>query len=150
MQLLLLEHGAAVDCIEDLGDTPLHLASGVGRLKAVQQLVEFGADVNKHRTNSVLFDLAPLHHAVLSGNVEIVCFPLKHGADVNDRDCDGRTALHFAMDRFEESFEITLALLEWGADVRAEDNSNMTPLDLALNNGHNDIVQLLLLRYGEN
>ena len=143
MLLLLLEHGADVDSIDNHGQTPLHLACEIGRLNAVQLLVVFGADVNK-RTIRAVNDSTPLHQAVLSGNVEVVRLLLELGANVNGWDDGGRTALHFASDRFGGNFEITLALLKCGADVNARDKLNMAPLDLALNNGYHDIVQLLL------
>ncbi len=137
---LLLEHGADVDCRNSRDQTPLHLSSDVGSLEAMQLLVVYGADVNKRIPNG----WTPLHRAVRNRSVEAVRLLLQCGANVNEEDENGWTALHFVSDRFGGSLEIALALLDCGADMHARTNSDMTPLEMALNNGHHDIVQLLL------
>ena len=135
---LLIEHGADVDCTDDLGRTPLHLASEVGRPRAIQLLLEYGADVNKrmHRGRT------PLHLSICSGDVEVVRLLLQHGANVNDEN-DDWTALHGAAHPWGGSLEITRVLLEYGANVHARAKSNKTPLELWSNGGDHDIAQLL-------
>jgi ankyrin repeat protein len=86
----------------------------------------------------------PLHRAVRNRSVEVVRLLLQCGANVNEEDESGWTALHFVSDRFGGSLEIAFALLDCGADMHARTNLDMTPLEMALNNGHHDIVQLLL------
>jgi ankyrin repeat protein len=135
IQLLLLEHGADADCRDDLDQTPLHLASHVGCPKTMRQLLQHGADTN----NRMLSSRTPLYQAVRSGNLEAVRLLLQYGANVNDKDDLSRTALHVS-----SSPEITLALLECGADVNARDKFGNRPLEIATEFGYHDIAQLLL------
>jgi len=46
IQLLLLEHGADVDALDNDHSTPLHLASQYGSVRATQLLLEYGANVH--------------------------------------------------------------------------------------------------------
>ena len=75
---------------------------------------------------------------------------LKYGANINSQDYEGNTALMEAIYRKYEA--IVKLLLENGvkrADVNLADNSNVTPLMIASQQGNINLVKLLL-KYGAN
>ncbi len=57
----------------------------------------------------------------------------------HDRGLEGRTVLHYAAGGVDDSAEAIKILVEWGADVNAQDDYLWTPLhEAALDNGHCD------------
>ena len=90
-----------------------------GDLKAVEQLIREGVDVNAK--NSIC--ITPLHWAK-SG--EIAQLLIAAGADVNARDLDGNTPLQWA-----RSEDVVKVLLEAGADPSIVNNEGQRPEDRA-------------------
>lgn len=81
--------------------------------------------------------------AASDGNVEKLKELLaQDGADVNESDEEGRTALHFACGYGEA--ECAKALLDAQADVNRKDKNNNTALHYAAGYGQADMVKLLL------
>lgn len=74
-----------------------------------------------------------------------------HGADVNAKDNDGKTALMYAVETIispvgyaeRKDSKITKLLLDRGADVNARDKYGNTALKLAVENGYEEIIQML-------
>ena len=64
--------------------------------------------------------------ACQNGHEAIVSLLLEKGADVNAKNNDGWTPLHWASENGHEA--IVSLLLEKGADVNAKDNDGETPL----------------------
>ena len=91
------------------GTTPLMAASGLGRVPAETRVTE-------------------------SESLEAVRFLLRHGADVNAANGDGRTALHGAA--HIRSDALVQLLVDHGAEVRAGDRRGITPLMIAEGGGH--------------
>lgn len=63
--------------------------------------------------------------------------------DINERDRDGRTALHWASERGYVEIAGALLAVE-GIDVNIRDRDKQAPLHLAAANGHVEIMKLLL------
>ncbi len=67
---------------------------------------------------------------------------LAQHVNLNVREADGSTALHWAVQR--DNLEITDLLIAAGADVKTETTYRITPLSLACTNGNATIVEHLL------
>jgi ankyrin repeat protein len=84
----------------------------------------------------------PLVDAVTSGNRDTVRALLKSRADVNAREADGTTSLHWAVRA--DDLETARLLLRAGADVNASNRYSLTPLSLAATNGNAAMIGALL------
>jgi len=72
----------------------------------------------------------PLHLAALDGDFEVAALLAEQGARLEEVDCCGRTAMHMAA--LQVNVSVVLVLLACGADLTAQDNTDSTPLDLAV------------------
>ena len=85
---------------------------------------------------------AALADAVQRGDTRAVRSLLAQNADVNARQGDGATALHWAA--YLNDGETIAALIGAGADVHAANDHGVTPLALAARNGNAGIIARLL------
>jgi hypothetical protein len=85
-----------------------------------------------------------LFRAAKLGNVERVRELGRMGADVTERDGDGRTAMHFAA--MNEHVEVSLweALVALGADMEAPAFLGVRPMHMAAARGHTEVVRALV------
>ena len=86
---------------------------------------------------------APIADAAQRGDVTTLRSLVESGEDVNTRQGDGATALHWAV--YRNDTESTALLLRAGADVDLANDYGVTPLALAAKNGHAPIIQQLLV-----
>ena len=77
------------------------------------------------------------------GDKEFVELLISAGADVNAKNNDGDTPLHFAASRDYKKVQM---LLSAGADVNAKDKNGDTPLHRAAKNDHKEIAELLIAK----
>lgn len=85
----LAENPRALESPNDIGRTPLHLASANCRIDVVTQLLDKGAKVDSRANDRA----TPLHLAAQEGCIDAVNVLLARGADVNAHDDKGRTPL---------------------------------------------------------
>lgn len=96
---------------------------------------------------------SPLAIAVTRGNIEIVEFLIKHGANANSQDEKNNTPLHYV--GVYNFFDLGKLLLDNGADIHIKDRHDNQPLWTAVFNaadGGTDKLPLvkLLLDHGAN
>ena len=95
------------------------------------------------------YGLTPLHYAAMRGNVVAARQLLEtktNDLNIESKDRTKMTALHSAASN--GSFDVCQVLLDHGAELRALDEEDMTPLHFAAMEGHLGIV-LLFFRIGE-
>ncbi|XP_053677617.1 E3 ubiquitin-protein ligase Ufd4 [Anopheles nili] len=121
--------GIEVNCMDDVGQTLLNWASAFGTLEMVEFLCDKGADVNKGQRSS------SLHYAACFGRPGIAKVLLKHGANPDLRDEDGKTPLDKARERPDEGHREVASILqspgEWmmaatRSDLKSGDSGDET------------------------
>jgi len=132
---MLLANGAEIA----RGNTPeneelLRFAVGTGLRDLAEKLLSGGTDAD---TLDVQDDgMSSLGRAVVRADKEMAMLLITHGADVDRKDANGNTPLHYATSLNREVAELLLAN---GADVNAGN-----PLMLAVERGDKPIVELFL------
>ena len=89
----LIEKGAYVNPTTELGRTPLIVSAVEGNSELARLLLDNHADMSLKDNN---YQRTALHFAALYGQLDIVEALLKKGADVNEMDTAGRTAIDYA------------------------------------------------------
>lgn len=132
--------GIDVNCMDDVGQTLLNWASAFGTLEMVEYLCDKGADVNKGQKSS------SLHYAACFGRPGIAKVLLKHGANPDLRDEDGKTPLDKARERIDEGHRDVASILqspgEWMSAGRADNKSDVD--DLAEPRGDSEMSPVYL------
>ena len=155
--MTLIAQGAQIDAKDNDGNTPLYAAAAANRKKNVKLLIKMGADAQ-----------ADLYHAAKQGDATAVKALIKAGANAKDalknaatlgdtntvqkilqtnvkikREDAGRTPLHCAALKGHGTTVLALINAKKSA-VHAKDKHDWTPLHYAAQNGHVDVVRLLI------
>jgi len=124
-----------------------------GDVAAVSRHLENGRAANEN----VAANYPALRVAVEGGSSSVVKLLLKNGAEVNNVGSEGYTALHHAVENTvdtngdeyvlvgKEETDIVACLLDAGADVHLLTERGNSSIDIAEENGFEEIVTLLLL-----
>jgi ankyrin repeat protein len=145
----LLGEGASVDAKSEKGTTwtALHLAAHEGHAEVVTMLIKnHGADSNA----STKCANTALHFAAISGHAEVCRQLVEYGIDVNARNDEQWTALHFAVvyAKYAPVFERVQAcrlLSELGADISATtQDQGRTMLHQAVLSGNFELCLLFI------
>jgi len=139
----LLDHGLDVHARSINKETPLEWAMYRGQYQVIDTLVDHGAKVKD------VFDIwgnSVMTAALLTNSMVSVQNLLQRGADVNEKNADGRTALHTAVSPANERINLAMVktLIDGGADVNAVMNDGVSVLMWAVKYADKDIVRLLL------
>lgn len=141
-----------VNCRDQFGRTPLHMAAKFGRNVRVQELLRVGAEANA----SDRWMMTPLHYAVRSGQTQVIETLLSQpDVDANVMDDAGMTALHHAA-YYGLSSTVGTLLKSWTcgdtlktANPVIHDITGRFPHFLAAYSGNVDCLRLLFpAKYG--
>ena len=125
------------------GWTPLMFAARFSTVEIVNVLLNAGADVEPEPKYSFSRMYLPLHEAVKNGKTEIVIVLLNAGAYI-DRRARGMTPLHEAARSETSTALLVNTLLDWGADIQAQDSIlGYTPLHWAESTGTAEVARAL-------
>ena len=120
------------------GQTPLMRAASLGRIEAIRQLLNAGADIEARGNNG----FTALMLAAGLGRIEAIRQLLNAGADIEARDNNDSTALMLTAGFGQ--LEAIRVLLNAGADIEARNNGGMTALMFAAAFGQPEAIQVLL------
>ncbi|KAG8454387.1 hypothetical protein GDO86_000853 [Hymenochirus boettgeri] len=157
----LLKHGACVNAMDLWQFTPLHEAASKNRVEVCSLLLSHGADptlVNCHGKSAV--DMAPTPelkerlsyefkgHSLLQAAREADLAKVKKSLALEiinfKQPQSHETALHCAVASLHpKRKQITELLLRKGACVNEKNKDFMTPLHVAAERAHNDVVEVL-------
>jgi len=135
----LIGKGASVDVKTIDERTPLHQAAQAGVAHLVEVLISKGVDVKARDAAGN----TPLHGAAEAGRREVAELLIAKGADINAKTTneDVTTPLHRAA--FAGHKEMVELLIARGADANIRDYRGRTALDLAEQQGHTEIAEML-------
>jgi ankyrin repeat protein len=118
------------------GSTLLQLATMLGRIDAMNWLLDHGANVNASNADGI----TALHVAIIamtpeaSQKVAMMQSLLKRGATIDALDKGGRTPLHFAAATYNK--DAVDCLLRNGADPLRRTKDGLTPIQVAQRSEH--------------
>ena len=140
---------ADVGVADDDGYQPLHYAAGppnwyghgndASTVLVAERLVACGADFDAKSSQS---GITPIHIAARDGHIDMLLCLIRHGADVDSRDCRQWTPLHHGAEHAHS--DVLGLLLENGALVDAIGRDSVTPILVAAGSGDAQTVRTLL------
>lgn len=168
-----IKQGASLECTDYDQRTPLHAAAAEGHLEVVKLLLQEGANpdvtdrwgrrpideavrkgfkeisdellkhgkADEHTLHKEHHDGLELLQHCANGALELVRSKIRAGASINFTDYDLRTPLHLVCCEGHE--DVADFLLHNGADPLSVDRFGHTPVEDAILNGHEGVLQLI-------
>jgi len=139
MTALLLSNGATVGVhVGGVLMTALHAAAQARCVESAKLLIDYDAPIDA--TDEV--NKTPLHYAASFGAAQVAQLLIANGANANFQDAAGWTPLHYAANGGHA--DLAGLLLKSGADPLLQEKiQGATPLDVAVINGRDQVIQLL-------
>ncbi len=107
-------------------DEPLiYGAIEYGDLNTIKKLKNAGINIMQKKKSASIY-ISPIIDIVKSGKTEILKYYIENGANVNEKDWTGRSVLHFAIDKNNDT--IIKILIDAGANKEYTGYFNKTPL----------------------
>lgn len=142
---ILISYGADIDAEDRWGSTPVDDAKNNGHEHVVDFLVNAGAYVDTRTLSHAEITSMELMQYAANGFYDMVREKLMAGAEAKFADYDKRTPLHLSC--AEGHPDVTQLLLINGGDPMSKDRFGTTPVDEAVKNDHDELLELLV-RYG--
>jgi hypothetical protein len=120
------------------GCSSLHLASWFGHIKAMELLLDCGANIASEDRDRA----QALQYAIYGGNARGAGLLLSRGASLTSQDIWGKRVLHDAC--INGPLWLIRSIIERGADVFARDNWGMTAFHRAASRGDLAVLKLLV------
>jgi len=124
------------------GTTPLMMAAAKGDTAQVARLLRDGARVNEADKDGY----TALHRASHCGDIQVIKTLIAGGADINAKTKENVTPLLLSIDMACPKPEITMALIQAGADVNVAESGGDTAIVIAATETSSDVVRELLKR----
>lgn len=130
----LIDRRVSIDKRDSTGATVLHALASVACIEGIQFVSD--STITVDATARDMKGQTALHK--LCGNPYSVDFAnclnwlLLHGCNVNEADCYGRTALHYATSSQLTNVSTVQALINKGANVKAVDKAGSNPLHMCV------------------
>gem|GEM_PF-5372253 len=122
---------------ENEGADFIHIVARNGHVEVMTTLPVHGIDINKRS----LEGYTPISIAAEKGHAPVVRLLAKHGANLDETDIHGRT---LAFRAAGQGFVDIISILDaYGADFDKTDIYGLSPLDIAIKNGHSEVVETL-------
>jgi len=134
---LIITHALDVNagCVHDI--TPLHGASSSRQVDLARVLLDNGAHMNAQDS----CNFTPLHYASSHGHLKVAHLLLERGANSKGRTNEQDTPLCKALQY--GYLKMVRVLLDHRVDVTIQGRRGLTPYQIATENQHRDIAQLL-------
>jgi cytohesin len=149
VQSLVEANPDLLDAVDLIQRTPLLYAAKAGHKEVVAYLLGKGSKA-AYRCDS--YGHTPVHWAAMYAKTDVVKLLAESEINLNCRDEEGRTPLHYAMGNIYSSSLVphdkTVELLiSLGADVNAQDDRGFAPITMgALLVGHKPAIEALLAK----
>ena len=138
MVQILIEKGAKINTLDNIGWTPLHVACQRGHDSIVEFLIKKGANINIPDKGGN----TPLWWACKCQNTSIVKYLIDAGANIDTPDKGGITPVHWVCEA--NHYSIMKLLVDKGAKIDMPNKDGWTLLHIACFYERNLIVNLLL------
>ncbi len=125
--------------VANLSGSDIHTAVRGGDLEAVKALIADDTSLVNEREGR---NFTPLHRAINIADSEIARYLIENGADLEARDDDGDTPLHWSA--YYNRVVHGELLIASGASVSARNSLDYTPLRAAVASGNSEMVSILL------
>ena len=138
---LLIDHGANTECFTHNNLSPLLISIAIKKYSSFKALIKYGADIKNKNKDGI----TPLHYSAMYLPVNLIAYLINqykiHHYDIDIKENDGLTPLHGAV--IHKRIDVAQLLIDEGAYVNMYDYSGLTPLYYAIENGDEEMFNLL-------